>query len=150
MRKCEAVISADATKRVVGRDDVVKLGDRRARRDIICSSIKLARYRPTDNSSVTTNFMPGNQQPRVVSCHGKQGARTRTRGTEKEEFITVLIRLWSGSSRNFAHVHVTNDDLRGLRCEEISPEAKLLSFSKQLVSSLGTNPEEKQVYRSTL
>jgi len=50
------------------RRKIRRHNDRYVRRNIIRSLIKLVRYRPTDNSSVTTNFMSGNQQPRIVSC----------------------------------------------------------------------------------
>lgn len=73
------------------RRKIRRQDDRHARRNIIHSLIKLVRYRPTDNSSVTTNFMPGNQQPRVVS-HRKAPPweirypvpAQRQRGTEKK------------------------------------------------------------------
>jgi len=60
---------------------------------------KISRYRPTDNSSVTTNFTPCNQQPcgqqvRVMRPRPGRRAPPAPAGAahRKESLVTVLIR----------------------------------------------------------
>jgi len=79
---------------------VVKLGGRRERgTQRYTRPHKISRYRPTDNSSVTTNFTPCNQQPcgqRVRVMRPRPGRRAPPAPAgaahRKESLVTVLIR----------------------------------------------------------
>lgn len=107
MRGCNLLGHDEESRRERRRRKIRRPDDRRARHNIICSPIKLARYRPTDNFSVTTNFMPGNQQSRIVLPRfGKQGTRTKTARHRKEKFIRVLIGLRPDPLLNFARVYI--------------------------------------------